>query len=494
MKTPLFLLLPILFFVINVSAYTSRVWMTTDAISTDGLEAYHKTDISDSSRLKMIDGHKPESVGIYSVRNSILTKARLPEPISDEGTVALWIRPGKDYQTGIDTPTNTLKILEIENLCSFEFEQSPSTLDFVWRWDKSEGNTQYHDQHMLTPKLYGGDWIQIVFRWSAEENIFSSYINGIPYKQNQELMSLNNPVGERLILHVSDFAFSEMMISDRLFEGRELERLLDVDENRLLRQTLGQERTQKIYYDDIQGDLLYSNPLREPKDIRGWHPEGEARISFDNGLILESADPEGERTHGNIVLWCGEDMPASFIAKWKFEPLSEHALAMVFFAARGKNGKNIYDSSIAARDGTFSQYVYGDINSYHINYYTNTPYSARTNCSLWKNAGFYLADYGPAVVDPDVSDTYTATLIKYGNYISMAINSWIVISFIDDGERFGDVLTWGKIGFRQMKWTKMRYSDLEVYGVKVKNNEEVDLKEKSQQEDEQSAQNEEQED
>jgi hypothetical protein len=231
---------------------------------------------------------------------------------------------------------------------------------------------------------------------------------------------------------------------------------------------MGVEPLDKLEIESIQGELVYSNPLREPKHIRGWLTEGDAILSFDQyGMVLSSEKPDGLLSEGNIVLWCGDDLPSDFIAKWKFQVLSEYGQAMVLFAAKGQNGKNIFDPSIEDRNGTFSQYLYGDINSYNITYYSNTPFPSRKNSSLWKNTGFYLADYGPAVVENVSKDLYNATLVKIGGRIIMAINNWVIVDFTDDGQRFGPVLDWGKIGFRQMKWTKMRYSDFQIYPIKA---------------------------
>ncbi|MFI4911254.1 MAG: DUF1961 family protein [Sedimentisphaeraceae bacterium JB056] len=449
-------------------AYTGRLWMTTDAICTEQIDAFYKTDISDTARLKFIRGPKADTTGIQANSESILAKAMLQSQIGPEGTVAFWVHFDKSYQTGVNTKSQNKSIFEIENLCSLTFEQSASTLDFIWRWNKSQGNTQYHDLHILAPELPGDQWVQLVFRWSSSKGIFNCYINGTPYRQDETINGLNNPFGNNMVVYVSDIGFSEMIISDQMIEGRLLEKLLAVEKTELLDRIFGNERINKLDAEFIQGKLLYSNPLRSPKDIRGWLPEGQAKVSFDqNGLVLESYKPDGSLSEGNVVLWCGDDLPANFIAKWKFQPLDQYGHAMVLFCAKGKNGKNIYDPSIDARDGTFSQYVYGDINSYHITYYANTPYSARNKSSLWKNAGFYLADYGPSVVEPGSTEIYEATLVKIGGKIAMAINNWVIVDFFDDGQRFGDVLNWGKIGFRQMKWTKMRYSDFEIYDIKL---------------------------
>ncbi len=450
-----------------VNAFVGRVWISQDAITTEILQANYKTDISDTSRLKMIEGPLPGQLGLFAGRESILLRGTTPVPFGAEGTVSLWIKTDQKYQTGIDEKDVTFKILEIENLCSFSFVKTKSTLDFLWTWDKAAGNTQYHDLHILSPEIPGPQWLQFTFRWSTSKGIFNCYINGTPYRQNETINDLKLQPAQKITLYTSQLAFGELLISDRMYEGSRLNELISGNPLPALDKILGVEPLNKLDIEFVIGPIAYSNPLREPKDIRGWLIEGDAKLTFDSGgMVLESAKPDGALSEGNIVLWCGDDVPANFIAKWKFQLISDYGLAMVLFAAKGQNGKNIFDPSIAERNGTYSQYVYGDINSYHISYYTNTPYSARNTCGFWKNTGFFLADYGPAVVDPGSKDIYNATLVKIGGTMAMAINNWVIADFIDDGKRFGPVLDWGKIGFRQMKWTKMRYSNFEIYEIK----------------------------
>ena len=452
----------------SLSAFTGRVWISSDAICTQQIEAEYKTDISDIARLKMIEGPPGGELGLFANKESILLRGSTPAPFGPEGTVSLWIKTDQKYQTGAEESDATFRILEIDNFCSLSFIKTKSTLDFLWKWDKTGGNTQYHDLHILTPEIPGPQWIQLTFRWSSSKGIFNCYINGTPYRQNEAISDLKPSVAQKITLCVSQIAFGEMIISDKMLEGQELSDLISGHPLPTLDKILGVEQVNKLDIEFIIGPIAYSNPLKSPKDIRGWLTEGDAKLTFDEGgLVVESAKPDGSVNEGNIVLWCGDDLPAHFIAKWKFQLISDYGLAMVMFCAKGQNGKNIFDPSVADRNGTYSQYVYGDINSYHITYYTNTPYSARNTCSLWKNTGFYLADYGPAVVDPGSKEIYNATLVKVGNALAMAINNWVITDFSDDGKRFGPVLDWGKIGFRQMKWTKMRYSNFEIYSIKI---------------------------
>jgi len=74
------------------------------------------------------------------------------------------------------------------------------------------------------------------------------------------------------------------------------------------------------------------------------------------------------------VFWCPENFPDRFIAEWEAQNREPDAgLCIVFFAAKGEKGEDIFDPFLPKRDGTFKQYTQGKIISYHISYYANSP-------------------------------------------------------------------------------------------------------------------------
>ncbi len=85
----------------------------------------------------------------------LLLRGSLDLPLADEGTLSLWLRTDRLYQSGINEEERKLRLLEIEDYCSLSFAGTKSSVELLWSWDKSRGNTQYHDFKMTMPQFDG---------------------------------------------------------------------------------------------------------------------------------------------------------------------------------------------------------------------------------------------------------------------------------------------------------------------------------------------------
>lgn len=224
-----------------------------------------------------------------------------------------------------------------------------------------------------------------------------------------------------------------------------------------------------------KGELLYQNSLAEPSLVADWIMEGPGELEFENGWMHMHAHSwrwyNWFSNPGHHVIWCPADFPASFIAEWEAQNLEPDAgLCIVFFAARGINGEDIFDPSLPKRNGAFKQYTKGKINSYHISYYANNPTfeKNRRTSNLRKNSGFYLAQTGPEGIPTESTEIHHLRLIKDGAHIMMFVDDRRIIDWTDDGLLHGPVLQGGKIGFRQMRWSHFRYRNFRVWHFKEK--------------------------
>ncbi len=210
-----------------------------------------------------------------------------------------------------------------------------------------------------------------------------------------------------------------------------------------------------------KGNLLYNNSLATAQDTAGWVMEGPGQLTFTDGWMhMQSPSEEGHH-----VLWCPQDFPTNFIAEWQVQNHHPEAgLCIVFFAAQGLNGEDIFDAELPVRDGIFKQYTKGAINNYHISYYAdgeNQP--ERGTANLRKNKGFKKVLSGEDGLPINSTAIHTVRLTKYNNHITFTIDNRIIIDWTDDGQKHGPVLGGGKIGFRQMKWTHFAYRNLMVW-------------------------------
>ncbi|MFP4107393.1 MAG: DUF1961 family protein [Phycisphaerae bacterium] len=222
------------------------------------------------------------------------------------------------------------------------------------------------------------------------------------------------------------------------------------------------------------GSVLYENPLEKPSDVEGFIAEGSPVTSFPmDALRLENAmDPEQGQA-ANYLFWCPEKFPADIAIEWDFRPIREPGLAMMWFCANGKEGKDLFDPSLAERTGEYRQYHSGDINGYHASYFRRKNVKhERTfhTANLRKSYGFHLVTQGadpiPSVID--ILDSYHLQIIKCGPHIRFSVNDLTLYEWVDEGGATGPVHGEGYIGFRQMAPLIADYSNLIVRSVSLK--------------------------
>ncbi|OLS42169.1 DUF1961 family protein [Bacillus sp. MRMR6] len=217
------------------------------------------------------------------------------------------------------------------------------------------------------------------------------------------------------------------------------------------------------------GECLYRNSLSSKKDIENWRLEGKARISFkENRLHLENElDPQEYGDNAHWVFWCPVNFPDKVMIQWDFYPIREPGLCMIFFAAAGRKGEDLFDEQLAARNGRYPEYHSGEINALHLSYFRHKHADERAfrTCNLRKSHGFHLVAAGADPLPPaeDAISPYHMKLIKYEGMVQFSINDLPILEWEDDGETYGPILRGGKIGLRQMAPMKAAYTNLTVH-------------------------------
>jgi len=221
------------------------------------------------------------------------------------------------------------------------------------------------------------------------------------------------------------------------------------------------------------GELIYENSLTSADDLQDFRLEGDAAITFPRGCMrMENTRERDSETgiHANFILWCTRDLPDYVSVSWDFRPMTDRGLAMAWIAVKGCHGEDMFDPSLAPRDGDYSQYNRGDLNALHISYYRRNPTEIdfRT-VNLRKSYGFHLACQGGDPL-PDAryaTQPYRVEVVKAGPHLRFSMNDVPLFHWVDDGQAFGPVLTGGKIGFRQMAGLVAEYGNLQVHRVSV---------------------------
>ncbi|GAA4427756.1 YesU family protein [Georgenia halophila] len=214
-------------------------------------------------------------------------------------------------------------------------------------------------------------------------------------------------------------------------------------------------------------EVLYTNPLTTPEDVAGFRMEGDGAASFPRGRMrLESLRRPEDGQAANIVFWCPETVGPGVEISWNFWPVHEPGLCILFFAARGRGGEDLFDDRLAVRTGPYDQYHSGDIDAYHVSYFRRmwAPERAFHTANLRKSHGFHLVAQGADPL-PDVLDAkgpYRMALRHADDEITFAIDDVVSFRWRDDGTLGGPPHGAGKIGFRQMAPMIAEYADLTV--------------------------------
>ena len=216
------------------------------------------------------------------------------------------------------------------------------------------------------------------------------------------------------------------------------------------------------------GETVYEATLSDSDDVVDWVLEGPAKISFDDGAMVmrsEIPDPPDDET-GHFNYWCPADVPESFVAEWEFKPLADNGVCHVFFAARGENGEDLFDTTLPARDGHYRPYHSGAIENYFMIYYSNRKMFRTTNMAtswLFKSHNLVSLAMGEIAVRPGDDRFHKLRLVKDGARVQLSVDGRTVLDFTDPGdERYGPVYGGGKIGFRQMARMVAAYRNFRV--------------------------------
>ena len=226
-------------------------------------------------------------------------------------------------------------------------------------------------------------------------------------------------------------------------------------------------RLEEVFKD---ATLIDENGLSCEEDLKGFCLEGNAKITFPNGRMrMENEMDVALGQKANYVLWCPEEFPSDVYIEWDFLPIREPGLCILFFAAKGRNGEALFSETLSERTGEYVQYHHGDINAFHVSYFRRKEPDERAfhTCNLRKSYGFHLvAQGGDPIPDADeVAQPYKIGVLKKGAEVRFYINEMEIFCFKDDGESYGELLTGGKIGFRQLAPLVAEYANLKVFRV-----------------------------
>lgn len=413
---------------------------------------------------RIVDGPLSSTPGITSANAAAQIEATLAMPLVDRGSLLFWFKTDRPYRSGVAAAEFRHKLIELGDAFTVSLVGEKSSLTLIVQWHGEREQVFARHIRVILPEFPGPAWHHVAIRWDGPRGESNVFLDGTPY----HLLGFKDsplPVraGSGLVLHLQRFALAGVRVMPQPFGDDALREVVGDAAWGRLDTLLGVRDYGPAPADADRGALLYERALGKAEDVRGWVLEGPGIVDFRDGWMhMRSQRPDGP--DGHIVHWCPDEFPARFRAEWDFDLIGETGLCIVFFAARGQNGRDLFDPGLKPRNGIFAQYTESDIDCYHISYFANTPSSPRRVANLRKNSGFYLIANGPVgVASGGTGGTHRAILIKDGSRIRMAVDGRTIIDYTDDGQRAGPVWAGGKIGLRQMQWTNARYRNFRVY-------------------------------
>ncbi|MEI8206353.1 MAG: DUF1961 family protein [Kiritimatiellales bacterium] len=392
--------------------------------------------------------------------------------VGETGTITFKLETDQNYKNGQGQENYRQTLIRLPGISEIGFSRSDSSVNLSWIWDRrGESGGKFNDIIADLTDLPGPEKYFLQYTWDSAQGLSEAYFNGIPLRipgallspwwTGKELASVDAGTGRikvRAVAVESRYTPPEEALAavPKEFRGRHSD-------------LIGFAKPpQPIDISTRRGALLYESRMDNPGSVTGWVKEGPLDLRFDDGYMqMRSA-----AFAGNTVFWCPQEFPESFVAEWEFEPLSHYGLAIIFFAARGEHGEDIFDPSLPKRDGNFNHYIKGAITSYHVSYFANVEdyQMGRIDSNLRKNNKFYRVGGGPVAIPPGTEGWQRMRLIKDGSRIQLFANGKISVDWTDDDpERYGPPLAGGKIGLRQMTQTIGAYRNFRVLELKGAN-------------------------
>ncbi|MCP4044389.1 MAG: DUF1961 family protein [Gammaproteobacteria bacterium] len=216
---------------------------------------------------------------------------------------------------------------------------------------------------------------------------------------------------------------------------------------------------------------------RRPYPDAEWIAEGYGGADVCNGRLwvapvkFQSCGKREEspvREPSHMVLWNKNYFPADMMFEFTVNHQgSDNGLTLVFFAAKGRAGQDIFDLGLPPREGIYRRYNRGELANYTQSYWSRNKkptlvlrgeaYSNR----IRKNPGATVLATNASLTDQCGDCDYKIRILKQGGHITAEVNGTVVNQAIDNDPHGG-----GFIGLRSMMGVdRISYDNFRVWSV-----------------------------
>jgi len=215
-----------------------------------------------------------------------------------------------------------------------------------------------------------------------------------------------------------------------------------------------------------------------PNPEAEWIAEGQGGAMVCDGHLWVSpvafascgqpvAEPDGERSH--MVVWNKNTFPADMMFEFTVNHQgSDDGLTLVFFAATGESGQDIFDLNLPPRNGVYRNYNKGQLKNYTVSYWSRNKKPSLVERGeqftnrMRKNPGANKLSTEYSRTDKCNDCDYNVRILKLGGQLTVEING-VVLNQVTDPDPLGS----GYIGLRNMMGVDVvSYDDFKVWTVK----------------------------
>jgi len=396
------------------------------------------------------------------------------ESLGPQGTLAIWFQPAEELRgAGKD-----LVLLNSDAIAAVIKRSSASTdaaISFgpAMTGPSPDGRKHPYAERTLLTHLKKDRWYQAAWTWDAKraEQPVRFFLNGV----RQEALAASRYPGQikgtsrtaSFRLGGKGLAVSGLFLCTAPMSDVQLMAWYRASGHDEYSDEGMQRGKQRFEPEDVDWKHpVYATRFEGATVLDDWRLECGLSMSASGGLLVLESDSNSDRSQTNanhLVCWLAREIPADFLLEFGVRPRNRRqGLNIVFFNARGLGGENIFAPTLQTRNGLFQQYHSGDINNYHISYWSG----GRGTSNLRKNRGFHLAAIGEDLVEAAPADHFqTIRVYKKAGTIRLTVDGQLALRYDDDGRTFGPVHTHsGWIGLRQMAHTqRCEYDRFAVY-------------------------------